>query len=107
MEVNAEILKQKCEEFRKVEGRASFYDIAMEIVDEHPLQASIIILAFYFLGALMAIPAEETVLSPILSVFKWVAVVMILLGASDLLLGCAVWYYANKLERRLERVKGR
>lgn len=68
---------------------------------------AIIILAFYFLGALMVIPAEETVLSPILSSFKWVAVVIILLGASDLLLGCTVWYYANKLERRLERIKGR
>jgi hypothetical protein len=38
-------LKQKCEEFKKSEGRASFFEIAMEIASEHPLQASIIILA--------------------------------------------------------------
>jgi len=50
MEVSAEILKQKCEEYKRVEGRASFYDIAMEIVAEHPLQASIVILATWNMG---------------------------------------------------------
>lgn len=50
MEVNAKILKQKCEEFEKVEGRAGFYDIVMDIVDSHHLQASIIILATWNVG---------------------------------------------------------
>lgn len=43
--VTVEILKQKCVEFKREEGRASFFDIAMEIVNKHPLQASVIILA--------------------------------------------------------------
>lgn len=43
--MDAEILKEKSREFREHEGRASFYDMALEIVDQYPLQASIIILA--------------------------------------------------------------
>lgn len=50
MEVNIETLKQKCEEFKRVEGRASFFDIAEEIVNEYPLQASIIVLATWNVG---------------------------------------------------------
>jgi len=38
-------LKEKCKEFEEREGRASFYDIALKIVEEYLLQASIIILA--------------------------------------------------------------
>ncbi|MFQ5884602.1 MAG: hypothetical protein ACE5IO_05820 [Thermoplasmata archaeon] len=38
-------LEQKCRQFKKLEGRASFYDLAVEIADEHPIQAAIIILA--------------------------------------------------------------
>jgi len=38
-------LKQKCKEYKENEGRESFYDVAVNIVDDHPLQASIIILA--------------------------------------------------------------
>ena len=43
--MDIQALKEKCREFKEYEGRASFYDIALEIVDEYPLQASIIILA--------------------------------------------------------------
>jgi hypothetical protein len=50
MEVNIEILKKKGKEFKKAEGRASFYDIAMEIANEHPLQASILLLATWNVG---------------------------------------------------------
>ncbi len=45
-----EELKQASEEFRKIEGRASFYDIAVEIAEEHPLQAAVIILATWNMG---------------------------------------------------------
>lgn len=44
-EFKKEELLAKHEEFRRKEGRASFYDFAMEIADKHPLQAAIIILA--------------------------------------------------------------
>ena len=43
--LNVETLIEKCEIYEKNEGRASFYDLSMEIVRDHPLQASIIILA--------------------------------------------------------------
>ena len=43
--VNIKSLLEKCEIYLKNEGRASFYDLSMEIVDNHPLHASIIILA--------------------------------------------------------------
>jgi hypothetical protein len=45
--MNIETLKQACEEYKNEEGRASFYDVALEIADSHPLQASIIILAVW------------------------------------------------------------
>jgi hypothetical protein len=44
-EVSVEILKQKCEEFKRIERGDAFYDMAMQIVDKFPLQACIIILA--------------------------------------------------------------
>lgn len=50
MSITIEILKEKCKEFREEEGRASFYDIAAEILDEYPLHASIIILATWNMG---------------------------------------------------------
>lgn len=50
MSINIKTLKEMCKEFRKIEGRASFYDIAIEIVDSHPLQAVIIILATWNVG---------------------------------------------------------
>jgi hypothetical protein len=46
-----ETLKKACEEYKRQEGRASFYDVALEIVDTYPLQASIIILATWNSGA--------------------------------------------------------
>jgi hypothetical protein len=45
--MNIETLKKACEEYKNEEGRASFYDVALEIVDSHPLQASIILLAVW------------------------------------------------------------
>jgi len=43
--MNVETLLEKCDIYLKNEGRASFYDLSMEIVRDHPLQASIIMLA--------------------------------------------------------------
>jgi len=48
--ISLEDLKEKCKKFRKMEGRASFYDIAGEIVGDYPLQACIIILATWNIG---------------------------------------------------------
>jgi len=48
--LNVETLKKACQEYKRIEGRASFYDVAIEIVDEFPLQASIIILAVWNTG---------------------------------------------------------
>jgi hypothetical protein len=45
--LDAETLRKKCEQFKDYEGRASFYDIALEIADTHPLHASLIILAVW------------------------------------------------------------
>jgi len=45
--LDVETLKKACEEYKNEEGRASYYDVALEIVDEHPLHASIIILAVW------------------------------------------------------------
>ncbi len=45
--MNVETLEKACQEYTRVEGRASFYDVAVEIADEFPLQASIIILAVW------------------------------------------------------------
>lgn len=45
--MDAEILRKACEEFKNEEGRASYYDVALEIVDDHPLHASLIILAVW------------------------------------------------------------
>lgn len=45
--MNVETLKKACQEYRRLEGRASFYDVALEIADDFPLQASIIILAVW------------------------------------------------------------
>jgi len=38
-------LKEKCREFEEIEGKESFYNLASEIKDDHPLQAAVIILA--------------------------------------------------------------
>jgi len=43
--LNKEILESKGKMFKQEEGRASYYDLALEIVDDHPLHASIILLA--------------------------------------------------------------
>ncbi len=56
--MDEETLKKVCEEFRKVEGPASFYDVALEIVDAHPLQASIIILAVWNTGRFRFIASD-------------------------------------------------
>lgn len=48
--MDEEILTKKCEEYKNVEGRASFYDVATEIVKDHPLHASIILLAVWNVG---------------------------------------------------------
>lgn len=43
--VSVEVLKKACEEFAMYDEKAGFYEVAAEIADEHPLQASILILA--------------------------------------------------------------
>lgn len=43
-------LKEKCGEFEEKEGRAGFYDLAIEIKDIYPLQAAVIILATWNVG---------------------------------------------------------
>ncbi len=48
--VTLEELKIKCREFKESEGRASFYNLAFEIKDKYPLQATIIILATWNAG---------------------------------------------------------
>lgn len=45
-----ETLRKACEEYKRQEGRASYYDVAVEIADTYPLQASIIILAVWNVG---------------------------------------------------------
>lgn len=43
--ITKEELKQKCKEFEEREGRARFFNLAVESVDKYPIQASVIILA--------------------------------------------------------------
>jgi len=45
LSLDTESLRKACAEFKAEEGRASFYDVALEIADTHPLHASLIILA--------------------------------------------------------------
>jgi len=45
--IDEETLRKTCERFKEIEGIASYYDVALEIVDTYPLQASIIILAVW------------------------------------------------------------
>ena len=48
--MDVETLKRACEEYKTKEGRASFYDVALDVVDAYPLHASIIILAVWNIG---------------------------------------------------------
>jgi hypothetical protein len=50
MRIDLDRIKQKCGEFKKLEGRASFFDMAKEIADEHPLQACVLVLATWNAG---------------------------------------------------------
>lgn len=50
MKMNEETLRKACKDYQRLEGRASYYDVAVEIADTHPLQASIIILATWNVG---------------------------------------------------------
>lgn len=43
--MDCEALTKACEDYKNEEDRAGFYDIALEIADIYPLQASIVILA--------------------------------------------------------------
>jgi hypothetical protein len=43
--IDVQTLKRECENFKQYEGRASLYDIALEIIDAYPFQAVLIILA--------------------------------------------------------------
>ncbi len=43
--MNIVLLREKCRAYEEQEGRAGYYDIALEIVNEHPIQAVIIILS--------------------------------------------------------------
>ena len=43
-------LRTKSGEFKQLEGRASFYDLAVQIADDRPLHAAVIILATWNVG---------------------------------------------------------
>ena len=45
--MDAEVLQKACEKFKIEEGRASVYDFALKIVDDHPSHAAIILLAVW------------------------------------------------------------
>lgn len=57
--MNIETLKKACTQYEELEGRASFYDIASEIAEEHPLQASIIILATWNVSRFRFVVSEN------------------------------------------------
>jgi hypothetical protein len=42
--ITIEDLNKGCQNFIENEGRASYYDVALEIVEDHPFQATLIIL---------------------------------------------------------------
>ncbi|MFH1455768.1 MAG: hypothetical protein ABIF40_02355 [archaeon] len=44
-QITPKLFEKNCKKFYRIEQKARYYDLAMEIVDEHPLQACIIILA--------------------------------------------------------------
>lgn len=48
--VTLQELEQKCREFRENEGRASFYDLAMEAIKDHPVNAAVNLLATWNIG---------------------------------------------------------
>lgn len=48
--ITLEDLQKKCEEYKEIEGRANFYELSLEIIENYPLQASIIILATWNAG---------------------------------------------------------
>jgi len=57
--MNKETLEKACKEYSEKEGRARFYDIAIEIADDYPLQASIIILAVWNVAGFRFLSNEE------------------------------------------------
>jgi hypothetical protein len=61
-EVSVEILKQKCEEFKRIERGDAFYDMAMQIVDKFPLQACIIILATWNMGRFRFVKSRQNLI---------------------------------------------
>lgn len=45
--MNEEMLRRACKGYKRLEGKAGFYDIAVEIADSNPLQAAIMVLAVW------------------------------------------------------------
>lgn len=60
----------KCEEFSKIESRASFYDLANEIIEKHPIQACIIILATWNIGNFKFVKDREKLLDELKTAFN-------------------------------------
>lgn len=53
VEIDEARLMEACEEYPRIEQRARFYDFAVEIADDYPLQAAIIILAVWNVARLL------------------------------------------------------
>jgi len=58
-EMNEKTLREACQKYRDEEGRAKYYDRAIEIADAYPLQASIIILAVWNVAGFRFLSNEE------------------------------------------------
>ncbi len=60
--ISEEEFEAKCEEFSHIESRASFYDLANEILEKYPIQACIIILATWNIGNFKYVKDREKLL---------------------------------------------
>jgi len=68
--MNREILEAKCKIYKKIEGRASYYDLALEIVDEHPVHASVILLATWNVSRFRFMASDSKNLHELIEAFR-------------------------------------
>lgn len=61
---------QSIEKFKQIEKRANFYDIAIDIVKDYPIQASVIILAVWNVGNFRFVKNREEFLFQLKNTFK-------------------------------------
>ena len=57
--MNEETMRKACQDYEDKEGRARYYDVAIEIAQDHPLQASVIILAVWNVARFRFLSNEE------------------------------------------------